>query len=241
MQCNHLPHRILAMGLLIASAILALGRPALCDKREYIINYGYWTAYPGENEMELYSDFNQDSTTGNSKRFQVEWEHGWTSRLMTGLYWVFESDTRRPMRLTMNKLNAKYRLGDPGKWIVDPALYVEYKKKYDAGAFDAMEYKLILSKDFGTLNVTTNLVWEHDLAPNRVGSFKYSAGITQPLTPNFAPFLEFQRNDRTNEAYLLPGGRFTESSSWQLLVGPQFGLTPRSTDFALRSILIYEF
>jgi hypothetical protein len=124
--------------------------------------------------------------------------------------------------------------------IVDPALYLEYQAGAN-GRPDKVEAKLLLSKDFGTdWNVTFNGILEKSRGDGGEWERGFTVGVAKALTHRLTTGLEFKSGDGTS--YLIPGAYMTlVPGSTQLNIGPAFGLTDKSDDFQLRTLVEYEF
>lgn len=145
---------------------------AFADVRDYLVTYPYGTPYKGELELELWNDFNSDKDNPDLtyNRHQIELEYGVTDRYMAGLYAVFFKRAETT-KLEEIKFEQRYRLANKGEFIFDPALYIEYIDRNASGKKNILEGKFIISKDFGKLNFTSNLIWEKKLASGEPWEF----------------------------------------------------------------------
>jgi len=167
------------------------------DGRQYVWTYEYQTLQRGEAELESYTEFSHiDTEYGRqaSTTLQYEYEIGMNDRFDVGIYQKFKQDNTSPISYDGFKLRLRYRLGEKGRWPLDPLIYVEYK---DSPAFDhtALETKLILARDVGNLNVSLNPILEFEFDDDETEvEFEYTAGMTYRLHPILSLGLETKGN-----------------------------------------------
>ena len=229
---------------------------AQAHMRDYLFTQPYYTAAKGEFELELWNDVNfseADNDDTYSSKHQLEIEYGVSDHLQLAYYEVYTWDRTKDWERDAFKLEAKLRFAEAGRWPIDLALYTEYKNPDGSREqhSDAIENKVILSKDFGVWNVTANLVAEKDINTHSDWGFEYTAGASYAMSSLTRVGLEvketlgdadsFGIRRKDHKLYLLPGIYTTLASHVRVLVGPAFGLTRASDDLQLRSILEFEF
>jgi hypothetical protein len=172
---------------------------------------------------------------------------------MLAYYEVYTWDRAADWERDGFKVEAKLRLAEAGQWPVDLALYAEYKNPDGSRDVrsDALENKIILSKDLGPWSLIGNFIFERRLNEHTPWSFEYTAGVSRALSPTTRAGIEvkesvgdsdelgWHRDDRA--LYVVPGVYFSPRRHLRVLVGPAFGLTKASDDLQLRSIVEYEF
>ena len=227
--------------------------------RDYLVNEQYYTAKKSEFEVELHNDLHlseADQTRSYSSEHQVELEYGILDHLQLAYYEVFGwEDARSGDRWDREefKLEAKLRFAEAGQWPADVALYLEYASPdgpRDVSS-DAIEGKVILSRDFGSWNLIGNFIFEREINVHEAWQLAYTAGISYAVTPTTRLGLEVKESlgdedefdifSADREAYLVPGVYITLTPHVRLLAGPAFGLTRSSDDLQVRTIVEVEF
>ena len=245
------------MGLCVAAALwLAAAPPAHAHLKDYLVSQDYYTAKRGEFEVTFWNDMNfseADNDDSYNSKHQVEVEFGVLDHLTLSYYEVYTWDRAQDWERDEFKLEAKLRFAEAGQWPVDLALYTEYKNPDGRRELrsDAVENKVILSKDFGPWNVAGNFVFERDINERDDWNFEYTAGVSYAVGARTRLGLEVKetlgdehelgvhRDD--HELYLVPGVYTSLTPHARLLVGPAFGLTEASDDLQVRSIVEIEF
>ncbi|OFX17973.1 MAG: hypothetical protein A2Z18_07805, partial [Armatimonadetes bacterium RBG_16_58_9] len=163
--------------------------------RDYLVTRGYWTLSQGRVESEVYNDF-YDKDSGETVYVnQTEVEYGVTDRLTLGVYGVWEKAGAVPIEYAKTKFEARYRLAEYQRMIVDPALYLEYQLGAN-GRPDKVEAKLLLSKDFGTdWNVTFNGILEKSRGDGGEWERGFTVGVAKVLTYRLTTGLEFKSGE----------------------------------------------
>lgn len=196
---------------LIFLASLAASGPARADRRIFAYTYPYMTLPQGSFEIEHYLDLGlrgptvawegptspADATAATTATtppndythptwlHQVEFEYGITDRLDFGFYNVFQQDPSGAFTFEGVKLRSRYRFGDPGLHVVDPAVYLELV--YFGDEIE-IEQKLILSKILGKVEIAFNATVEEEL---ELGSKEWEYLILPSLAVgyHFSPVL----------------------------------------------------
>jgi hypothetical protein len=156
---------------LAAVSFLAAAGPAKANPRPLPFSYPYESLPEKGLEVEQVLDATPVRAldgTGAEHWLQrstlvTEIEYGLTSRLELGLYFQLidepSSSGQAPLRFDGIKQRLRYRLGEPGSWPVDVALYgevAELKEELE------LELKVILQRRFGLLRLITNLWVERE-------------------------------------------------------------------------------
>lgn len=223
---------LLLIGLFFSPSIYA-------HKRETIMTYPAWTAVKGELEMTHW--YNAGDEINEKPEQWLELEYGVTNRLQTSLYLITDAD----------KLNYKgwkweniWRMAAPGKFIVEPALYLEYRHNDEKGATDELEGKLILQKNIGQLNLITNFVWEkHTSGDEQNVKFnRYHVAATYPIaSPNATLGLEYTRYTEGKISSIMPVIAVSPSKQSRFLIGWEKPISGENVSPRLRTMLELEF
>ena len=247
-----------AAGMAAGMGWLAIGAGvAEAHGRDYLVTQPYYTAKRGEFEVEVWTDFKMpkldDAGTYNFKQ-QYEVEYGVTNHFQVAAYEIVKWDRTDDFEVDAYKIETKYRFAEEGQWPVDVALYGEYENPNGRADTEPQELegKLILSRDFGPLNLTGNMILQKRLQSGHHVELSYALGASYPIAPTARVGLEltetlgdvqeefgFRRAD--HELYLVPGVYVNLTKDLRLLAGVAVGLTRGSDDVQFRSILEWEF
>lgn len=244
--------RVGAIGLLVGLSAISVAEAHL---RDYLVNQPYYTTEKGEFEVAFWNDVlfpDADNDDTYKTRHQIEFEYGLTDRLQLAYYEVYTWDRAKDWERDQFKIEAKLRLAEAGDWPVDVALYTEYKNPDGTreARSDALENKLILSKDVGPWNFITNAVFEKELNTHSDWEFEYTAGVSYALTPRTRLGLEVKHElgsvrdievGDQQKLFVVPGIYTSLTPHVRVLIGPAFGLTRVSDDVQLRSLVEVEF
>lgn len=152
----------LVTGMVAVFAVQAV--PAGADQRAYVWTYEYNTMERGKAELEHYLTFSGGGAGGpgaTATKQQVEVEVGMTSRFDVGVYQVFAQKAGEGLAWDGFKVRPRYRFAERGAWPVDVLLYGEYASSADL-LVPAFEFKLILARDWGKLNLSLNPQVEYE-------------------------------------------------------------------------------
>jgi len=210
----------------------------MADGRRYVWTYEYQTLHRGEAELESYTEFahlDTDSGRQATTTLQYEYEIGMNNRFDVGIYQKFKQAHQSPIAYDGFKIRMRYRLGEKGRWPLDPLIYLEYK---DNAAFDhsALETKLILARDFDKLNISLNPVLEFEFDGDETEvEFEYTAGLSYRLHPIVSLGLETKGN--TEQFYWGPTLSHGKQDLW-FAFGLLFpGTTDTGADRLMRFII----
>lgn len=180
----------LGLSAFVFLGILALLAPeAGAHVRRYAFSEEYRTIPQGEFEIEQWTSFklpNIHRSNKNTFQYQTELEYGITDRWTLAHYerWKTKNVVGRDDSTVYEgfKFETKYRFGEKGKYGVDPLLYLEWiTDPTNDNNPNALEGKMILSKDFGKWNVTYNQVVESRLGSGGRTEHKFALGLNYPL------------------------------------------------------------
>lgn len=217
---------------------------AQADRRSYIWSQEYQTMGKGEAEIEYYltskiPDLHKFDDK-NTWEHQLELEYGLTDHLQMALYQRFQhtysTTADGDFDYTGSKLEGKYRIGEKGDLPLDTTLYVEYVRGEGSNDKDKMEYKLILSKDFGIFNATYNQVIEHAVAEANETAYEYTAGFFYEINPTWHLGIESTGNYTSDTYRMGPTISWACETHW-IGVGLLRGLNDRTDDFRGRLIV----
>ncbi len=91
------------------------------------------------------------------------------------------------------KLRTRYKIGEKGKFFVDPLLYFEYIQDDNFSKPNVGEVKLVLTKDIGDFNVSYNQIVKRNLERKGKTDHEYAAGVSYALTPRLRVGFESSR------------------------------------------------
>lgn len=167
------------------AGILAFPTIGKADRRIFGYTYPYQTLPKGMLELEHYLDLGlagwdnpttltiEDTWSAPDWRHQLEFEYGITDHLDFGFYNVFRQKPYSTLQYEGLKVRSRYRFGEQGQRIVDPAIYLEAAY---SGTAVKLEQMLILSKILGNFELTINAKveqeygfkdkkWEYEVLP----------------------------------------------------------------------------
>lgn len=171
---------VFSLFVLITTATLFTG-DVLADQRSYVWTYEYLTVPRGEAELETYftiSTPDKSNLEGNtSTEHRLELEVGMTERFDFSVYQIFSQTPEEELRYKGFQLRARYRIGEKGKYLVDPLIYLEYKGVSDFSEH-GVEAKLILAKDIGRFNIALNPIIEFEFEDENKVEAEYALGMS---------------------------------------------------------------
>jgi hypothetical protein len=179
----------------VALSLLLLPLAARADRRAYGETYEAVTAPKGELDIETWHTYAGDGELLNGPaskgyRGMLELEYGITSRWDVALYNLLDIVPDPGVTGYAGfKIESRVRLVPAGEWFVDPVLYLEYQRLFRGDAQQKWEVKLILGKDIGPWNVSTNLGFEVERAigAKYTPEVEYDLGISREV---FGPRLK---------------------------------------------------
>jgi hypothetical protein len=232
--------------LVILLAVLCLAPlAAWADHGEYFETYGYFTAAKGELEIELWNEFfssRRQDTEEEHAGHQLSIEYGITDRWMAEIYAeLHDNPTGQGLQYTRTKLETRYRLGDYSRKGINTALYLEYEKSALAAESDELEGKIILSKDFGDLNLSANAIFARDLERGAKLEFGYAAGLSYPVSRKMILSVETLVRPSDRQVFIIPGVHFSLGKQDWMGVGVSLQTSPAPFNATLRTFWGHEF
>jgi len=165
---------LVTMGTLFPCRVMA-------DQRSYVWTYEYLTVPRGEAELETYftiSAPDKDNLEGNtSTEHRLELEVGMTECFDFAIYQIFSQAPEEGLEYDGFQLRARYRIGEKGKYFVDPLIYLEYKGVPDFSEH-GLEAKLILARDIGRFNIALNPILEFEFGDENEVDPEYALGMS---------------------------------------------------------------
>lgn len=235
----------IALALVGVILLLPNARPAFADRSEYFEVYGTQTAAKGEVEIELWNEFlskSRQDTQEEHAGHQISVEYGITNRFTAELYAEFrENPTGQGFQYTKTKLETRYRLTNPHTNSLNVGLYAEYEKSAIAGRPDALEGKLLLSKDFGPLNISANAIFEKDLEAGSKVEFAYAGGVSYPLNKDVLVSVETLVRPMNGQVFVIPGVHWSGGAHDYFGVGVSLQTAPTPFNATLRTFWAHEF
>ena len=224
-------------------------RSGLAHVRTYAWNQEYQTLPQGTFEFEDWTAFkvpDGSKSNENAIQYQGELEYGVTDHLTITNYerWKTENVVGSDDSTVYEgfKFETKYRIGQRGKYWLDPLLYLEWATNpREHEHHNEIEGKLVLSKDFDKLNVVYNHIFESQLAGDGRTKHEFAVGANYELFSGLKAGVEFQGQ------YWNPGSHRNELSlgptiSWEnkyfwVVAGASFGVNHAADDHQVRLIV----
>jgi len=209
----------------------------------------------GEVELEYYLDYaiDSDPAKNTSARHQFELEMGVTDRWQTAIYGDFRKRPGQTFTYQGLKWENIYQLFEQGERWLDAGLYFEYiSPQSSLNKPDAVEFKLLLEKEFGKVIHTTNLVFKKELGlnakKNTLAGYAWrskwrKSRVWEPAVEVYGSLGELgnakslsQQSHQIGPVFM---GKLHNGFSYE--VGYLFGLTQASDQGAIKLVLGYEF
>jgi len=216
--------------------------------RNYVFTEQYRTIPQGQFEIEQWTKLkvpNRHVTNRHSWQYQTELEYGVTDHWTVAHYQFWETQNRVGSNDDTTyggfKFETKYRLGEKGKYWLDPLLYLEWETEPREDNPNKIEGKIVLSKDIGDLNVTYNQIIESKLGNKGRTEQKFSLAASYALPGDVRLGVEFKGNywqpgSRRNELALGPSLAFETKYFW-VAGGVVFGVNHAASDVESRVIV----
>jgi hypothetical protein len=230
---------------LLALALLLAAPSTFADRRKFVWSYQYGTIAPGNAELEFYQTTKLDRT--DSWEYRIEVEHGLSPRWDLAVYQIFSQKQGESFKWDAVQVRARYRLAEPGVMLLDPLLYLEYRRKIDLQRQNKAEVKLILSRNFDRFALAVNPVYEFFWAPgDPVHELGLDVGLAYEPSMRFTIGVEsttrikyLKDADNTTGSYLGPTFSYSSGGMFYTL-GYAWGLTDDSNDARVRFIMGIE-
>lgn len=226
---------------------------AFAHARTYVWNAEYQTLPKGTAEVESHTQVKVPNmgkeSSENTWNYEEEIEYGVTDRLNISHYQQWETSNHRgvddegvPVKDVTKyggfKFETKYRIGEQGKYWVDPLLYLEYEytpqERFD-GASEGLEGKIVLSKDFGKFNATYNQIMDSKFGHKGRTEHEYTIGFNYEVLEGFRAGTEiagqyWNPGSNRNEIALGPTLAYEGKYFW-VAAGVLIGANHVSDDF----------
>jgi len=228
--------------LLLVLIVLMGAASTMADRRKYVWTYQYATIAPGAAELEFYQTTKISST--NSWEYRIEVEHGLTPRWDLSIYQIFAQKEGEAFRWDAFQIRTRYKLAEPGRFLLDPLLYLEYNRKIDLKKQNKLEAKLILDRNVHKYNIAFNPVYEFFWAPgNPIHELGLDIGLSYELSYKLSVGVEsvtrskyIKDSDNRQSSYLGPTISVATGSIFYT-VGYTWGLTDDSDDARVRFLM----
>lgn len=224
------------------AVVFGITSPGYADRRSYVWTYEYMTMPKGIWELEAYVTSevpNLHKSNINVIKPQLELEYGITERLDVAMYqmWKFKNKKyENDSEYEGFKLRTRYRIGEKGKYFVDPLLYFEYIRDDDLSKPNVGEAKLILAKEIGDFNLSYNQIIKRNLEKEGKTDYEYATGISYAFMPRFRAGIESKGNYPKEKYAAGPTFSYAFNKAFVTL-GTAFGLNERTDDLQIRMIV----
>lgn len=237
--------------IVVACIALAVPGFARADRRYYAWTYNAATAEPGGLDVELWTTLSQPRPGAALQAWthELELETGITDRWDIALYNDFQRAQGGSLRYQAVKVESRYRLSQPGEWLVDPILYLEVKKELVEDRPWAVEGKVIVAKDVGPLNLSVNLSGEQEFIPGggtetEWGWYGAASYELHPMAriggEAYGFWSKVGGEPYGSSAYAGPALSIAVSRVW-LVLGASWGLAGTGDRFRARAVMAFQF
>jgi len=152
--------------ILMFLLFLMFAKEVFADQRSYVWTYEYNTVEKGKAELESYFTLSAPDMGKIKERMsaehQIELDVGMNDRFDFSVYQRFSQSPNEQFIYDGLKLRARYKLVEKERLFIDPLIYAEYKGKPNLSEH-GIELKLILAKDIGKFNISTNPILEIEI------------------------------------------------------------------------------
>lgn len=225
--------------VLLVMLIILVGL-VYADRKSFVWTYEYMTMPKGATELEFYHTNEYNGL--NQWEYEIEIEHGLTSRWDIGVYQIFSQKEKENLNWRAVQFRTRYRFGEVNQYFMDPTLYLEYNRKLDSSEPHKLEGKIILAKTYPGINFAINPVYEYYFGTETKHELGLDAGISKRITKNIglglesSSRLEFEDDEIETGSYFGPTLSIF-SGKWYLNIGNTWGLTSHSDSFRTRFIM----
>ncbi len=248
-------NKISILSLTILAALALFPVELFAHARTYVFNQEYKTLPKGVFELEGSTTVevpNRHTTNENSWEYQGELEYGVTDHLNIAHYekWMTENHAGVDVSGVPNKdvtkysgfkFETKYRIGEKGKYFVDPLLYVEWERNpLERANPNTIETKIVLSKDISKLNVIYNQIMESQLGEGGRTRHEFTFGANYEVIDGVRIGMEvegdyWKPSSHRNEIAMGPTGAVEFKYFW-VAIGGLFGVNHAASDSEARII-----
>lgn len=198
----------------------------------------YDTPEKGEVEPEYWFDYGRRRDVSKDfTRHSAMLEYGINERWMTELRGQFG---RESLRFERGEVETRWRFGEKRSMVVDLAAFLELELEHEEDENElAIEPGLIISRDFGRLNLTANLSYEVPFESGS-GSFRSALAAGWRVSKYIRLAGEYHHNWREDTISLIPQLWFIPRDNVFVKLGYSFGVAEQKESF-LRAALEVEF
>jgi len=227
---------------LICACLMTLCPSARADRRYFVQSYTPYLAPAGNLELETWAVARegQGDSTNTSWQTRAEFEYAITNRVTGAAYLNFaqSGDAGAAQRFDGPSLEVIYQLAEPGRLLLDPAVYFEVR---ESGAELELEPKLLLGRRHDAWVAAANVIGEfeylHNAAPGDPDlekKLELTLGVSRELGAGLAVGIEGRYQREFAEQGSDPTAFFAgptinlQSSKVQLAIGwhPQVSGSP---------------
>jgi len=222
--------------LFFLTGTLAVLQPAVsfAHREDYLDEtLVYQTLARGEFEPEYWFDFGRRRDTDTDfTRHNLAAEYGLTEHWMIDVRGTVRQEAGRGLRFDSARFETRYGFFEEGRLPVDIAVSSEVNVERDEAGIDrvGIEPRLILSKDFGKLNLTLNLSEEIPVDA-RAPAFLIATGFRYDATQLFRFGSELQYNTQEHTAAVIPQIWFALPHEVTLKAGYSYGFDRNQESF----------
>jgi hypothetical protein len=230
---------LVILGILMM--IIGVSNYSFGDKRSYVWTYEYLVMPRGEFEFEYYLTLalpDKDKSDINIWKYYLEFEHGIADNMDIALYQVFKQTNGQNgshYQYSGFKVRLRYRIGEKGKFFIDPLLYFEYIQESNFSKPGKFEGKVILAKDIGRFNFAYNHTIEREFGSSGETEYEYALGLSYEISPLLRLGLESKGN--YSEGKYAWGPTISHGGRLWVSFGLLFALNGRTDDIQARVIV----
>ncbi len=235
--------------LVLLCALLLMAVQAFAHERNYVWTEMYRTIPKGSWELEGWTTFkmpNTKKTNTNSFEYQGELEYGLTDRWTIAMYqrWKTDNKTKGEDATTYQgfKFETKYRIGEKGKYWLDPLIYLEWvTNPQNRHNPNKIEGKIVLSKDIERFNFTYNQIMESTLGSGGRTEHNYAVGASYEIFDDIKIGAEIKGNywrpsSHKNKISVGPTISWANKYFW-VATGVAFGANKHADDVEARVLV----
>ena len=185
-------------------------------------------------------------------RTSVEYNYGLTDKVDVAAYLDLQRLNAQDVEYAGARARARGAVWDKGRFPVDLGWYLEAEIPHGGESDLELEFRPILSRDFGRFSLDLNPTFELPTVSEerRTLAFNYGARVYYRLSRDFVPGVEFFGGigqirtidgSREQEHYVLPVLYGRLARSFKFMVGPGFGVTRASDPVIVKFGVEYEF
>lgn len=221
--------RMLPLAVLCA-CILVLSTSARADRRYFVQSYTPYLGAAGNLELETWAIAREGrgDSTNTAWQTRVEFEYGITNRVTGAAYLNFVQDPGAAQQFDGPSLEVIYKLAEPGRIPLDPALYFEVREN---GEELELEPKLLLGHRFDAWVAAANVIGEFEYLHNSTPGYpdqEKKLELTLGVSREFGAWLAVGIEGRYHSEFV---DQATDPSA--LFVGPTINLQTQKVQLAI--------